>query len=93
MYNFRLQNLKFKHKIDGIANNFFYLLEIFASKEDIKRKCNPIMDLLNFTFNKKIVSEVVTLAYNQICGQTLSLKKKKKPSLYGTIYPRIRHLL
>ena len=51
------------------------------------------MDLLNFTFNKKIVSEVVTLAYNQICGQTLSIKKKKKPSLYGTIYPRIRHLL
>ena len=35
------------------------------------------MDLLNFTFNKKIVSEVVTLAHNQICGQTLSIKKKK----------------
>ena len=30
--------------------------------EDIRRKCNPIVDLLKFTFNKKILSKVITWA-------------------------------
>ena len=36
----------------------------FASMKNIRRKCNPIVDLSKFTFNKKILSEVVTLDYN-----------------------------
>ena len=30
--------------------------------DDIKRKCNPIVDLSKFIYNKKILSEVVDLA-------------------------------
>ena len=29
--------------------------------EDIKRKCNIMVDLLKFTSNKKILSEVIVL--------------------------------
>ena len=32
--------------------------------KNIRRKCNPIVDFSKFTFNKKILSEVVTLDYN-----------------------------
>ena len=54
--------------------------------EDIKRKCNSMMDLLKFTSNKKILSEVATISYNQVYSQILpiqinyicSQKKKKK---------------
>ena len=31
-----------------------------------------MVDLSKFTFNKKILSEVVALGYNQVCNQTLS---------------------
>ena len=41
----------------------------FASMENMKRKCNPIVDLSKFTSNKKILSRVVT-----ICSQILSFK-------------------
>ena len=44
----------------------------FAIMDDIRRKCNPMMDLLKFTSNKKILSGVVALGYNQVCKQTLS---------------------
>ena len=80
MSNFRLKNSKFKHLIDDIIINF---LSYFASIEDIrklikkkkrgykKKKCNPILDLSKFTFNKNILSEVVILVYNttsqQVC--------------------------
>jgi len=40
--------------------------------EDIRRKYNPTVDLLKFTSNKKILSKVVTLDYNQFYNQTLS---------------------
>ena len=66
MSNFRLKNLKFKHLIDDIIINF---LSYFASIEDIRKKCNPILDLSKFTFNKNILSEVVTLIYNTISLQ------------------------
>ena len=41
--------------------NFF---RNFASIEDIRRRCNPNVDLLKFTSNKKILSKVVVLGYN-----------------------------
>ena len=40
--------------------------------EDLKRKCNPIIDLSKFTTNKKILSKVVDLGYIQFCNYTLS---------------------
>ena len=36
------------------------------------------MNLQKFTFNKKILSTVVTLGYDQICYQTPSIYKYKK---------------
>ena len=51
--------------IDDIAINILFVIN-FASMKDIRRKCNPIMDLSKFTFNKKIQSEVVALGYNQV---------------------------
>ena len=32
--------------------------------KDIRRKCNPMVDLSKFTYNKKILSKVVTKAIN-----------------------------
>ena len=57
------KNLKFKHLIDNIYIDFGSS-ESFASIKDIRRKCNSVVDLSKFTFNKKILSEVVTLGYN-----------------------------
>ena len=73
MHNFRLQKIKFKFKnlIDYIAINL-WSSENFASMEDIKRKCKPIVNLSKFTSNKKILNEVITLSYNQVCCETLS---------------------
>ena len=49
----------------------------FANTEDIRRKCNLIVDLSKFTYNNNIkkkrrLSGVVALVYNQVCYQTLS---------------------
>ena len=44
--------------IDDITINFLSSGN-FASVKNIKRKYNPMMDLLKFTFNKKILSKVV----------------------------------
>ena len=49
--------------IDNITNDLGSS-ESFASIKDIRRKCNSVVDLSKFTFNKKILSEVVTLGYN-----------------------------
>ena len=38
------KNLKFKHLINNIAINYIFY-ENFASMEDIKRKCNLMVDL------------------------------------------------
>ena len=43
----------------------------FASIDDIKRKCNQMVDLFKFSSNKKILSRVVVLDYIIICSQTL----------------------
>ena len=52
IYNFRLQNSKFKHLIDDLAIEIWFSWS-FASMEDIRRKRNPIVDSSKFTFNKK----------------------------------------
>ena len=49
--------------------------ENFASMENIRRKCNPMVDLSKFTSNKKILNEVVILDYNQVSSQILSILK------------------
>ena len=36
----------------------------FVSMEDIRRKCNSMIDLSQLTSNKKILSEIVVLDYN-----------------------------
>ena len=61
----------------------------FANREDIRRKCNPMIDFLKFTSNKKILNGLVALSYNQVCCQTLfykniwTKKKKKKKNSWG----------
>ena len=65
------KNLKFKHLIDNVVINFWSFI-IFASIEDIRRRCNLIVDLSKFISNKKILSEVIALGYNQVCYQILS---------------------
>ena len=47
----------------------------FANIENIIRKCNIKVDLSKFTSNKKNLSRVVALGYNQICSQSLSICK------------------
>ena len=56
--------------IDDIAIDLSSSIN-FVNTEDIKRKCNPMIDLPKFTSNKNILSEVITLYYNQVCNQTL----------------------
>ena len=67
MHNFKLQNMQFKQFVDGITIDFKFFRN-FTSIEDIKRRCNPIVDLSKFTSNKKILSNVVVLSYNQFCS-------------------------
>ena len=51
---------KFKYLIDDIANDFLSF-ESFVSMENIRRKCNQIVDLSKFIYNKMILNEIVTL--------------------------------
>ena len=67
MHNFKLQNMQFKQFVDGITIDIKFFRN-FTSIEDIKRRCNPIVDLSKFTSNKKILSNVVVLSYNQFCS-------------------------
>ena len=63
MYNFRLQNSKFKYLIDDITIDFWYSWN-FASIDDIIRKHNLSVDLSKIKYNKKILNVIVSLAYN-----------------------------
>ena len=63
--------MKFNHFIGPTVTDIWYF-ENFANMEDIERKCNPIVDLWKFTFNKKILSRIVATIYNQVCSQILS---------------------
>ena len=56
-------NLPFKKLIDDIVIELESSRN-FANMEDIKRKCNLMMNLSKFISNKKIFSEIVTLSYN-----------------------------
>ena len=55
--------MKFNHLIGPKVTDIWYF-ENFANMEDIERKCNPIVDLWIFTFNKKILSRIVATIYN-----------------------------
>ena len=64
MHTFKLQkSCNFKKIIDDTAIDFYFFRN-FASVEDIRRRCNPIVDLSKFTSSKKIWNKVVTLGYN-----------------------------
>ena len=60
--------------IDNIAIDIWFLGN-FASMDNIRRKCNLMVDLSKFTSNKKILNKVETLDYNQVSSQTLSILK------------------
>ena len=54
------KNLEFKHLINDIAIDlFFFFFGNFVSINDIRKKCNSMVDLSKFTFNKKILSKYV----------------------------------
>ena len=55
--------LQFKQLIDNIVIDL-WISKNFVSTKDIRKKCNLIIDLSKFIFNKKILSKVVTLSYN-----------------------------
>ena len=67
------KNPKFKYLIDDIIIDLWSSWN-FANVEDIRRKCNPMVDLPKFIFNnkKKILNRVVVLDYNQVCYQIWS---------------------
>ena len=51
------KNLQFKQFIDDIVIGQFS--RNFASMEEIRRKCNPMVNLSKFISNKNILSKVV----------------------------------
>ena len=66
--------MQFKKLIDDITFDLQYFGK-FASIEYIRKKYNLMANLKKITSNKKILSEVVVLSYNQVCNETLSLIK------------------
>ena len=50
----------------------------FGNIKNIRRKCNSMMDLSKFTYNKMIFSGVVAIDYKQGCSQTFSLTNLSK---------------
>ena len=66
------KNSKFKDLIDDIAINLWYFWNL-ANIKDIRRKCNPMVNLLQFTsIYIYILSGVVVLVYNQVYYQFFS---------------------
>ena len=57
------KKLQFKQLMDDIIIDTWFFWN-FVNIKDIRNKCNSIVDLSKFTFNKKILSDVVTLGYN-----------------------------
>ena len=41
--------------------------------KNIRRKYNLMVDLSKFTSDKKILGGVITISYNIVCSQTLSI--------------------
>ena len=52
--------LQFKQFTDDITIDLYFFRN-FASMKDIKKICNPMVDLSKFTSNKMILSKVVAL--------------------------------
>ena len=52
------KNLKLKNLIDSIAIDFLFSKN-FASMKDIRRRCNLMIALSKFTFNKKIFNKII----------------------------------
>ena len=46
----------------------FENIKNFARMKDVKSKCYSMIDLSKFIFNKKILSEIVFIDYNQVCS-------------------------
>ena len=66
------KNSKFINLIDNIPIDIWSFLN-FANMEDIRRKCNPIMNFSQFIYIYiYILTVVVVLVYNQVCFQILS---------------------
>ena len=65
MHNFKSQKLK--QFIDGIAIDLWFSRN-FVRMEDIRRRYNPMVKFSKFTSNKKILSNIVILPYNQFCS-------------------------
>ena len=64
--------------------------------EDIRRECNPMVNLSKFTFNKKILSKVVVLRYNQFYNKTLSSMDfyvRESRSWFKTLHIKLSILL
>ena len=59
--------MQFKQLIDDIVIDLWSFGN-FAYMEDIRNKCNLMVDLSKFKSNKKILSEVVVLGYNEVCS-------------------------
>ena len=69
MSNFMLIKCYLLNLIDDIIIDFWSFTN-FVSTEDIRKNCNPVVDLSKFISNKKILSGIVTIVYSQ----TLSIK-------------------
>ena len=65
------KNSKFINLIDNIPIDIWSFLN-FANMEDIRRKCNQMVNLSQFTSNIYILSGVVVIVYNQVYCQILS---------------------
>ena len=55
--------MQFKQFIDDIVIDLQFSRN-FTSIEDIRRKCDPMVDLSKFISNKKILGKIVPLGYN-----------------------------
>ena len=53
-------------------------LQKFGNIKNIRRKCNSMVDMSKFTYNKMIFSGVVAIDYKQGCSQTFSLTNLSK---------------
>ena len=81
MYKFTLQNSKFKPLIDDIVIDFWSYWN-FARIKDVRIKCNLIVYLSKFIFNRKLLSGVVNLVYDWYCCQNLSKFTLSWPKKY-----------
>ena len=61
------KNSKIKHLIDDTNYLSLIFLKFCKCGGYKKKKYNLIVELLKFVSNKKILSRVVTLIYNQVC--------------------------